>query len=93
MPLIGLGPLVGAFSGHYKILRSPVDSSAGQVYVTPVVRLADHSFPGYFSAVVMAVLALHRATIFPCFLSFIAFSARISDPAVPDITLHNTYSL
>ena len=61
--------------------------------MTPHVRLADHSFPGYFSAVVMGVLALHRATLFPCFLSFIAFSARISDPAVQNITLHNTYSL
>jgi len=52
------------------------------VYITPIVKLADGEFPGYYFPLVIAVFALHRATLYAQFLSLIAFMARISDPAV-----------
>ena len=52
------------------------------VYITPLVKLSDGAFPGYYFPLVIAVFALHRATLYCQFLSLIAFMARISDPAI-----------
>ena len=52
------------------------------VYVTPLMKAEDDTFPGYYYPLVIAVFALHRATLYACFLSMVAFCARLSDPAV-----------
>ena len=65
------------------------------VYITPLVKLSDGGFPGFYFPLVIAVFVLHRATLYCMTVSLIAFMARIADPAVGGtymtlvMTLHN----
>ena len=53
-----------------------------QVYITPLVKLEDGSFPSYFYILLTFVFVLHQTTMFTRDVSEMAFNARISDPLV-----------
>jgi len=62
------------------------------VYIAPLMKQEDDSFPAYFYALIIAVFAIHRAVVYAMFVSMMAFFARVSDPVVGGtyMTLLNT---
>ncbi|KAF0298195.1 Acetyl-coenzyme A transporter 1 [Amphibalanus amphitrite] len=65
---------------------------AGLVYVTPLFKLEDASFPLSYYGLILVVFVLHQVALYSMFVSVMAFFARISDPAVGGtyMTLLNT---
>ena len=62
------------------------------VYITPLFKLEDASFPLSYYGLILVVFALHQVTLYSMFVAVMAFFARISDPAVGGtyMTLLNT---
>jgi len=79
--IVGPKPIM-VYLGAYPFRLLMCLSLTALVYITPLVKLSDGAFPGYYYPLVIAVFALHRATLYCQFLSLIAFMARISDPAI-----------
>merc|ERR1719369_455795 len=57
-------------------------SLALMLYVTPLVKLDDGTFPIYYYVLLIGTFALERVCYYAMFVSIIAFFTRISDPAV-----------
>ena len=79
--IVGPKPIM-VYLGAYPFRLLMCLALTALVYITPLVKLSDGSFPGYYYPLVIAVFALHRATLYCQFLSLIAFMARVSDPAI-----------
>uniref|UniRef100_A0A6G1SH95 Acetyl-coenzyme A transporter 1 n=1 Tax=Aceria tosichella TaxID=561515 RepID=A0A6G1SH95_9ACAR len=62
------------------------------VYWTPMVKLADGTFPTYYYVVLVFVYALHQVTVYSIFVALMAFHASVSDPSIGGsyMTLLNT---
>ena len=75
-------------------LSLPVLTLSLKVYMTPMVKMADGSFPSYFYALLTCLYVVHKVVgWFFTHLAMIAFNNRISDPLVGGtyITLLNTF--
>lgn len=62
------------------------------VYWTPMVKLADGTFPTYYYLVLILAYALHQVTVYSIFVALMAFHAAVSDPSIGGtyMTLLNT---
>ena len=72
----------------------PVLTFSLKVYMTPMVKMADGSFPSYFYALLTCLYVVHKVVgWFFTHLAMMAFNNRISDPLVGGIyiTLLNTF--
>ena len=71
----------------------PVLTFSLKVYMTPMVKMADGSFPSYFYALLTCLSVVSKVLWFFTHLAMIAFNNRISDPLVggTNITLLNTF--
>uniref|UniRef100_A0A0P4WHW8 Major facilitator superfamily (MFS) profile domain-containing protein n=1 Tax=Scylla olivacea TaxID=85551 RepID=A0A0P4WHW8_SCYOL len=67
---------------------------AGVVYVTPLFRLADGSFPFHYYGLIIAIYLIHQVFVNCMFVGVMAFFARISDSSVGGtyMTLLNTFT-
>jgi len=63
------------------------------VYVTPMLRLENGSFPSYFYILLTCLFGLFQMTMFSMSVSWLAFGNKISDPMVGGtyITILNTF--
>ena len=64
-----------------------------KVYVTPIIRLEDGSFPSYYYIVLTCLYISHKVIWFFSPMALSAFNNRISDPLVGGtyMTLLNTF--
>ncbi|KAH7958499.1 hypothetical protein HPB49_002081 [Dermacentor silvarum] len=62
------------------------------IHWTYHVKNPDGTFPIYYYIVIVVVYAVHQVTVYSCFVSLMAFHARVSDPAIGGtyMTLLNT---
>ena len=79
--IVGPKPIL-VYLGAYPFRLLMCLALTALVYITPMVKLSDGAFPGYYYPLVIAVFALHRVTVYCHFVSLIAFMARIADPAI-----------
>ena len=79
--VVGPKPIV-VYLGAYPFRLLMCLALTALVYITPMVKLSDGAFPSYYYPLVIAVFALHRATVYCHFVSLIAYMARIADPAI-----------
>ena len=79
--IVGPKPIM-VYLGAYPFRLLMCLSLTALVYITPLVKLSDGAFPGYYYPLVIAVFALHRATLYAQKVSLVAFMVRISDPVI-----------